>query len=88
MGLFGATSKSSTIQNVNLASINMTVGYFSGGLVGINGGAIKGVIVNGNVVTSGEYVGGLAGVNSGAISRQFRQYRRIWLRQYRWTGRR
>jgi filamentous hemagglutinin family protein len=66
VGMF--TSSSGTIENLGLVGGTVNGGgYWTGGLVGRNGGAVTNSHVTGRVV-AGTYVGGLAGTNSGTIS--------------------
>ncbi|MFK7837122.1 MAG: MBG domain-containing protein [Sulfitobacter sp.] len=66
-GLFRSMGSDSTVQYVTFN--NATVGGGNAGIVtGQNfGGTIRGVSVNGNVITYGRYGGGLVGLNSGVV---------------------
>jgi len=68
MGLFGETSSTAELSNIQLSNVNVTGGSLSvaGGLVGSNGGTVNNSYSIGNV--SGNGSGGLVGYNSGTIS--------------------
>ena len=66
-GLFGDTAVGSTLENLDLKSVNITGGSYVGGLVGVNNATISDVGVQG-AVTGTDYVGGLEGNSSAAIS--------------------
>jgi filamentous hemagglutinin family protein len=66
VGVFAASA--GTIENLALVGGSVTGGgYWTGGLVGRNGGTVDNSHVSGSVIAGG-YVGGLAGTNSGTIN--------------------
>ncbi|WP_295945363.1 MBG domain-containing protein [uncultured Xanthomonas sp.] len=67
VGLFGTTSSNSLIRDVHLGNVSISGGYYVGGLVGYNQGAIKNVTVDGVVSGTSGGIGGLAGYNLGLI---------------------
>jgi filamentous hemagglutinin family protein len=70
VGMFGDTGNSSTVENVNLTNVNVTGGYYVGGLVGI-ADATKTNVSSGGTVTGTTYVGGLFGIAFGTINETF-----------------
>ena len=73
-GLFGVTDGSAEIKNLGLKGIYVNVSYttaesYTGGLAGINNGAIINSYATGPVTASGNshFVGGLVGDNGGSI---------------------
>ncbi len=74
VGLFGYTSEEAIIKNVNLLSVNIVGGEFTGGLVGYNNGEILNCFVDGTITALEDdeeslerRVGGLVGENTGVI---------------------
>ncbi len=72
IGLFGATSSSAIIRNVEMVSVQVTGTDNVGGLVGANGGAVIGCFATGKV-SGDDDVGGLVGANlsDGAVSASY-----------------
>lgn len=70
VGLFGATSVTSRIQNMKLEHVDITGGDYTGSLVGRDRGTIRGSSASGSVVGA-ENTGGLAGTASGEICDNF-----------------
>ena len=66
-GLFGCTSRSSTIKNVGVEGVDVTGGNYTGGLVGWTFGSITNSYATGNV-TGGKDTGGLVGFADGNIT--------------------
>ena len=66
VGLFGYVGNGGTVQNVNLADVNISGLNFVGGVVGTNGGTIQGCMVSGSV-SGNDLVGGVAGDNHGTV---------------------
>ena len=66
VGLFGYVGNGGTVQNVNLADVNISGLNFVGGVVGTNGGTIQGCMVSGSV-SGNDLVGGVAGDNFGTV---------------------
>ena len=71
-GLFGETTSSAVIRNLELVSFQVTGTDNVGGLVGSNGGAVSGCFATGKV-TGDDDVGGLIGsnLNDGAVSASY-----------------
>ncbi|WP_369943478.1 MBG domain-containing protein [Xanthomonas medicagonis] len=67
VGLFGTTSSNSVIRDLHLGNVSISGGYYVGGLVGYNQGAIKNVTVDGVVSGTSGGIGGLTGYNLGLI---------------------
>ena len=70
VGLFGQTGDSSSIHGIGLVSIDVTGEENVGGLVGMNGGRIRGSYAVGRV-SGDNRVGGLVGENYGDISESY-----------------
>ena len=72
IGLFGATSSSAIIRNVEMVSVQVTGTDNVGGLVGSNGGAVSACYATGKV-SGDDDVGGLVGANlsGGAVSASY-----------------
>ncbi len=69
-GLFGLTGSGATIQNLGLKNENLTGNYYTGGLVGWNGGTISKCYVSADIYAA-TYGGGLAGHNVGNIQTSY-----------------
>jgi len=71
VGLFGYTSTNAVIENVGLVNVNVSGGYYVGGLVGWDVGAVSDSYVTGDV--SGRWrVGGLIGhIQSGMVNNSY-----------------
>ena len=69
-GLFGYSSSTARIGNVQLSDVNIASGAYSGGLVGFNQGSIYNAIVSGTINAS-SYAGGVTGVNLGSITNAY-----------------
>ncbi|MBB4126955.1 filamentous hemagglutinin family protein [Xanthomonas translucens] len=67
VGLFGTTSSTSVIRDLQLGNVAISGGYYVGGLVGYGQGTIKNVTVDGVVNGTSGGVGGLAGYSLGLI---------------------
>ena len=69
VGLFGETTSSAVIRNLELVAVQVTGTDNVGGLVGSNGGAVSGCFATGKV-TGDDDVGGLIGsnLNDGAVT--------------------
>ena len=72
IGLFGETTSSAVIRNLELVAVQVTGTDNVGGLVGSNGGAVSGCFATGKV-TGDDDVGGLIGsnLNDGAVSASY-----------------
>jgi len=65
LGLFGYIGSSASVNNLNLEDVNITGGYFLGGLCGYNHyGTISNCYTTGSI-TGQDYLGGLCGFNRG-----------------------
>jgi len=62
IGLFGTTSSSSIINNLNLIDVNIQGNEFVGGIVGVSYGTIEACFVSG-IIKGGLGVGGVAGLS-------------------------
>ena len=72
IGLFGETTSSAVIRNLELVSVQVTGTDNVGGLVGSNGGAVSGCFATGKV-SGDDDVGGLVGANldDGSVSASY-----------------
>ena len=72
IGLFGATTSSAVIRNLEMVSVEVTGTDNVGGLVGSNGGAVSACFATGKV-SGDDDVGGLVGANlsDGAVSASY-----------------
>jgi hypothetical protein len=67
VGLFGVNFGS--IRNLTVKNVDATGYYLAGGVVGMQGGTLENITLNGtNTITGSQGVGGIAGVNFGAMS--------------------
>ena len=64
VGLFGYTGADAEITNLGLLNVNTTGTSSVGGLVGENGGTIRGSYATGDITGTGDRVGGLVGSNT------------------------
>ena len=74
MGFFGVTGESSVIRNLGLVDVELTIvysGWSSGGLTGVNFGAIHDSYTTGRLWSRHAWFGGLAGKNNGYIVGSF-----------------
>jgi filamentous hemagglutinin family protein len=67
VGLFDVQRENASIQNVGVINVNITGNDLTGGLIGINKGAITNSYATGSVTGKGYSVGGLVGNNDRAI---------------------
>jgi hypothetical protein len=66
-GLFGDTSSSATVENVNLTNLDIVGYYYAGGLAGVSNATVMNCTTAG-IVNGRSYVGSLLGINGGAVS--------------------
>jgi hypothetical protein len=67
VGLFGVNFGS--VRNFTVKNVDVTGYYLTGGVVGMQGGTLENITLNGaNTIKGSQGVGGIAGVNFGAIS--------------------
>ena len=74
LGLFAVTGESSVIRNLGLVDVELTIvysGWSSGGLTGVNFGAIHDSYTTGMLWSRRSVFGGLAGSNNGYIEDSF-----------------
>ena len=74
LGLFAVTGESSVIRNLGLVDVELTTvysGWSSGGLTGVNFGAIHDSYTTGRLWSRRSVFGGLAGSNNGYIEDSF-----------------
>ncbi|MDR2633276.1 MAG: hypothetical protein LBC51_06590 [Treponema sp.] len=67
VGLFGVNFGS--IRNLTVKNVDVTGYYLAGGVVGMQGGTLENITLNGtNTIRGSQGIGGIVGVNFGAIS--------------------
>ncbi len=71
IGLFGVTSSTAEITNVNMSGTDLKGESIVGSIVGKNGGSISKSNAQYTVFQSNGYIGGLVGENTGSISESY-----------------
>jgi hypothetical protein len=70
VGLFSIVGEGGRIENIGLVNFDVTSTAHTGGLVGVNLGAVSNSYSTGSV-TGDTYIGGLVGSNAGTVSNSF-----------------
>ena len=68
VGMFGELVSDAEVSNLGVVDVNITaLGYYIGGLAGINRGSMVQCYNTGSIVGTGDYVGGMVGLNGGSM---------------------
>jgi len=70
-GLFGYNAATGTIRDIGVTGGSINGANDSGGLVGVNSGAVLNAYASADVSGTGDNIGGLVGSNTGSISNSF-----------------